>query len=194
MSAQIANLVYDAKAERLKGNIGTAPSFDVPGFSGGSRGHKKINSKITDKIAKLYLYSEATSFSSRFANTPTIGEGTAKKPYKQRGGTLPPGHYSCTYLKNHKTFGECIYLKRNADTHLRYPTASGISTDNRDDDFYIHGSGPKGSDGCIVITDEKERNRLNKAVHEFSQHGHVVLLVKNVAYLLPAERGDIALV
>jgi len=134
------------------------------------------------------------SIFSHFANTPTIGDGSKKHPYKQRGGTLPPGHYSCSYLANHAPFGECVYLKRDADTRLHYPTSTGVSLDNRGDDFYIHGSGPKGSDGCLVITDVKERKRLNKAIKNFSDTGHVILLVTHVAYVLPAEGGNLAIV
>jgi hypothetical protein len=189
MQVQIANLVYDAKAEKLTGSIGKALPFNEPAYSGGSRGHKKVD----DKLSKRYRHFEESGFFSRFANTATIGEGTKAKPYKQRGGTLPPGHYSCNYIANHSIFHECIWLNRDADTHLRYPTSSGVSLDNRLNDFYIHGSGPKGSDGCIVIPNEKERKRINDAVRDFSKQGHVILLVRNVAYLLPAERDDLAI-
>jgi hypothetical protein len=190
---KIAELTYDAEAERLSGTIGEK-KFDIHAFSGGSRGHRDVkNAAKQARNATLYRYSEAKSMFSRFANTPTIGEGTKKDPYKQRGGTLPPGHYSCTYMENHKPFGECIYLNRDADTRIHYPTSSGVSLDNRGNDFYIHGSGPKGSDGCIVITDEKQRRHLNKAIKEFSEAGHVILRVIHVGYLLPAERDDIAI-
>ena len=183
----IAVLTYDAQKELLQGTIGTGLPFNMTAYSGGSRGH----SGVTEQQAKLYLHSQTASPWSRFANTPTVGHGTSNSPYKQRGGTLPPGHYSCTYIANHPPFGECIYLKRDADTHLHYPTSSGVSLDNRGDDFYIHGHGPKGSDGCIVPANNAERLRLNKAIKNF--HGQVILLVKNVAYVLPAERDDVAI-
>jgi len=54
--------------------------------------------------------------------------------------------------------------------------------------------GQKGSDGCLVITDVKERKRLNKAIKNFSDIGHVILLVTHVAYVLPAEGGNLAIV
>lgn len=186
---QIANLTYDAEAQKLSGTIGKEKAFNITAHSGGSRGHKTVDAET----AKKYRHFEEKSFLSRFANTQTIGEGTKKNPYKQRGGTLPPGHYSCSYIEHHDSFGECVYLKRDADTRIHYPTSSGVSLDTRGDDFYIHGSGPKGSDGCIVITDQKERHRLNKAIKHFNQNGHVILRVINVAYLLPAERDDLAL-
>jgi hypothetical protein len=191
---KIAELTYDAEAESLSGIIGDK-KFAIHAFSGGSRGHKQVDVKTAKgaKAAKLYLYVQEKSMFSRFANTPTIGEGSEKNPYRQRGGTLPPGHYSCSYIASHKSFGECIYLKRDVDTRIHFPTASGVSLDNRGDDFYIHGSGPKGSDGCIVIPDVVERKRLNKAIKDCNEHGHVILRVIHVAYLLPAERDDIAL-
>jgi hypothetical protein len=186
-----ATLTYDATKELLQGTIGKE-SFSLTAYSGGSRGHSvSANSQVAKQQAKLYLHVESASPSSRFANTRTVGEGTKKDPYKQRGGTLPPGHYSCIYKANHPPFGECIYLKRQADTHFHYPTASGISLDNRGDDFYIHGHGPKGSDGCIVPQNNAVRLSLNKAIKNFP--GQVILLVKNVAYVLPAERDDVAI-
>jgi hypothetical protein len=192
MHAKIASLTYDAEKERLTGTIGHE-KFDLAAYSGGSRGHKPID-KHDKKTAVTYRYAEANSMFSRFANTATIGEGTSKDPYKQRGGTLPPGHYSCTYIQHHKAFGECVYLKRDADTRIHYPTLTGVSLDNRGDDFYIHGSGPKGSDGCIVIPDKTERHRVNAAIRDFSRNGHVILRVIHVAYLLPAEGGNVAIV
>ena len=53
--------------------------------------------------------------------------------------------------------------------------------------FFIHGSGRKGSDGCIVLANEHERQRLNAAVKDFA--GVVVLHVTHVGYMLPAELG-----
>ncbi len=112
MHARIANLTYDAGRQKLTGSIGAEKPFDITAYSGGSRGHKQVDKKT----AILYRHFEEKNFSSHFANSQTIGEGTRKDPYK-RGGTLPSGHYSCTYLENHKPFGECIYLNRDADAH-----------------------------------------------------------------------------
>jgi hypothetical protein len=50
---------------------------------------------------------------------------------------------------------------------------------------YIHGAGPKGSDGCIVPANNAERLRLNQVVKNFE--GKVILVVKQVSYMLPAE-------
>lgn len=178
----VANLEYNAAAERLAGSIGTQ-MFQLTAYSGGSRGHKP---NVTAQQAKSYLYNQAGSLMSRLATTKTLEDKSGN--YLQRGGTLPPGHYQCHYVAHHKTFGECIRLARLADAlAIHSPLASMPIPHGRGDDFYIHGSGPKGSDGCIVPANNSERLRLNKAVREFA--GHVVLQVTHVSYMLSAEIG-----
>lgn len=175
-------LTYDAALELLSGIVGREPPFHLKAFSGGSRGHQPGG---TAKVAAEYLYNQATTLSSRFANTP---EKTEHGHYKVRGGTLPAGHYFCHYVAHHHSFGECIHLIGCSDTKAIYspfspnPIPHGRHPEH---DFFIHGSGPKGSDGCIVFQNHSERLRLNRAVRDFQ--GRVILLVKNVAYQLPAE-------
>ncbi len=179
-SAQTAQLVYDAVQELLSGIIGKEPHFYMKAYSGGSRGHK---AGVSAKLASNYLYDQATTLSSHLANTPTIED---RGHYKQRGGTLPAGHYSCYYIAHHHIFGECIQLLMATDARsIHSPFSPHPIPDYRHDDFFIHGSGPKGSDGCIVPAHDLERQRLNRAVKDFP--GRVVLLVKNVVYQLPAE-------
>lgn len=179
-------LVYDAACELLSGTVGSE-RFHMIAYSGGSRGHK---AGVKPKLAAEYLHDQSGTLSSRLATTPEVKD--AQGNYQQRGGTLPPGHYTCHYVAHHKTFRECIQLLRSADAlaiHSQFsphPIPHG-----RGNDFFIHGSGPKGSDGCIVPANEAERHRLNLAVKHFQ--GKVILLVKNVSYLLPAElEGQIA--
>jgi hypothetical protein len=180
---QVAELVYDAAAGMLTGTIGQEPRFVMKAYSGGSRGH---NPGVNRKLAAAYLYDSANRVSSHFANTPEIKD--ARGNYKQRGGTLPAGHYKCHYLEHHPPFGECIRLLRMADAMaIHSPFSPHPIPHGRGNDFYIHGHGPKGSDGCIVPESNDERLRLNQAVKQFSDSGRVVLLVKNVSYLLPAE-------
>lgn len=179
-TAPTAVLVYDAAAEVLAGNIGRE-SFRMTAYSGGSRGHK---AKVKTEMAKQYLHSQANTLSSHFATAPEIKDSQGK--YKQRGGTLPPGHYSCNYIAHHHSFGECIGLSRSADARaIHTPFFSHTIPHGRCDDFFVHGSGPKGSDGCIVPAIEAERFRLNRAVKMYP--GKVILQVKNVSYLLPPE-------
>lgn len=187
VAAQTVELVYDAVQEILSGIIGKEPPFRMKAYSGGGRGHK---AHVTRQQVVAYLHAGAATLSSHLSNTPEIRD--AHGHYKQRGGTLPGGHYSCHYLANHIPFGECIRLLRQVDARAIYSPFSPLPIPHgRGNDFYIHGSGPKGSDGCIVPADNTERRRLNKAVKNFP--GKVVLLVKNVAYELPAElQGQLA--
>jgi hypothetical protein len=183
---QTAQLVYDAAQELLSGAIGKEKPFNIKAYSGGSRGHKAVKPAVAVK----YLHNQAATLPSRFANTPEITE--KKGNYLQRGGTLPAGHYTCHYLSHHHIFGECIRLDRQADAKaIHSPFSPFPIPHGRGNDFFIHGSGPKGSDGCIVPALDADRRRLNHAVKTFS--GKVVLLVKHVSYRLPAElEGQLA--
>jgi hypothetical protein len=174
-------LVFDAAQEMLSGTIGYEPRFLMKAYSGGSRGHQ---AKVAPKQAAAYLHNQAASLSSRMATTREVKD--AHGHYKQRGGTLPPGHYSCNYIAHHPHFGECIRLLKATDAMaIHSPFSPHLIPHGRGNDFYIHGAGPKGSDGCIVPANSHERHRLNKTIKNFQ--GKVVLRVTNVAYLLPAE-------
>lgn len=101
-------------------------------------------------------------------------------------GRFPPVNYTCRYIAHHHIFGECIQLLRQSDARAIHSQFSPHPMPHfRANDFFIHGSGPKGSDGCIVPPNRAERLRLNQAVKNFP--GTVVLFVKNVGYMLPAE-------
>jgi len=183
--AHVAVLTYDATAERLRGTIGTASPFDMRAFSGGSRGHKPVSGSL----AKKYHHDEARSTTSRLATTREEKDGGGN--YVQRGGTLPPGHYVCRYVQHHKSFGECLFLDPCRDAQVIHsPFALNPIVHGRGG-FYIHGAGPKGSDGCIVPASDSERRRLDRAVKNF--RGRVLLEVVNVSYALPAEQFDGAL-
>jgi len=174
-----AYLTYDAAQELLWGTVGRE-HFHVKAFSGGSRGHK---ANVSSKLAAEYHHSESTKLSSRFANTPEVKKDGH---YKQRGGTLPAGHYACRYIAHHHSFGECVQLLMLSDARaIHSPFSPRPIPHYRHDDFFVHGAGPKGSDGCIVPQSNLVRRRLNRAIKDF--HGKVILVVKNVAYQLPAE-------
>jgi hypothetical protein len=180
MATATAQLVYDAARELLTGTIGSEPPFHLIAYSGGSRGHAKVGRHSADK----YLHGQATTLNSRLATTRT--RTASDGSYTQRGGTIPPGHYMCHYVAHHPTFGECIQLRRTADAlAIHSPFSRWPIPHGRGDDFFIHGSGAKGSDGCLVPAIREERLRLNKAVKNFP--GTVVLFVRNVSYQLPAE-------
>jgi hypothetical protein len=178
----VARLEYNAAMELLTGRIGNELPFHLIAYSGGSRGHK---ANVTRQTARHYLHNQAGTLTSRLATTRTIESGGH---YRQRGGTIPPGHYTCIYVAHHSAFGECIRLLRHADaTAIHSPFSPFPIPHGRGNDFFIHGSGPKGSDGCLVPASDAERHRLNRAVKSFQ--GKVVLQVTHVSYMLPAEVG-----
>jgi hypothetical protein len=185
-TSQIAQLAYDAAQELLTGAVGTELRFHMIAYSGGSRGHK---ANVMPTAAAQYLHNEAGTLSSRLATTQTKH---SHGHYTQRGGTIPPGHYTCHYVAHHPSFGECIRLLRTSDAlAIHSPFSPHAIPHGGGNDFFVHGSGPKGSDGCLVPANDIERRRLNRAVSLFQ--GKVVLHVKNVSYLLPAElSGQIA--
>jgi hypothetical protein len=170
----------------LSGKIGGELPFLTTAYSGGSRGHKVVSSKL----AAEYLHRDANNLTSRLATTGEKKDSHGH--YIQRGGTLPPGHYDCRYVAHHPHFGECIQLLRRQDAlAIHSPFSPHPIPHLRHNDFFIHGAGPKGSDGCIVVVSLHERRRLNRAVKDFA--GNVVLFVQNVSYMLPAElEGQIA--
>jgi len=170
----VANLTYNAAAELLTGSIGER-HFYIRALSGGGRGSTVAGGA-------------RNATSSYLATTALVKD--SKGHHLQRGGTLPPGKYKCVYMARHPTFHECIWLNRSAQ-QMRYinsPFAMHPIAHHRGNDFFIHGTGKLGSDGCIVPVHKAERAKLNHAIRDFS--GDVYLTVTNVSYMLPAERFD----
>ena len=179
-----ATLTYNAAAELLTGKIGTV-NFHEVAYSGGSSGHKTTS---PDK-AKRYLHK--SNVNDSLGRLATTSEVYNKKTdtYQQRGGTIPPGHYRCIYMENHSTFHECILLHPAADAHAIHSPFARHAIVHHRGGFFIHGQGPKGSDGCIVLANELRRKALNQAIRAFihSLHGRVILNVEHASYMLPAE-------
>jgi hypothetical protein len=176
----IAKLTYNAASEMLTGQIRDEVFHEIA-HSGGSRGHKAT----TSAKAKRYLHSSSLNDSlGRLATTPEIYDKNSDT-YKQRGGTLPPGHYECVYLENYKDFHECIRLDQMHDAHAIVSPFARHAIVHHRGGFYIHGHGPKGSDGCLVLAIESRRKILNQAVRDFD--GRVILEVTHASYMLPAE-------
>ena len=176
-----AQLIYDAAAEILRLEIGEDGPREIKAYSGGSRGHKLA---VTALQARSYLHHQATSLTSHLATTSE--RRSSQGAYTQRGGTLPPGHYTCLYTPHHPTLKECIKLIGSADTkEIESPFASIPIPVAYRSGFYIHGSGPKGSDGCIVVMTKAELRYICDTILDFP--AQALLLVKNVGYQLPAE-------
>jgi hypothetical protein len=178
--SKIARITYNAASQLLSGVIGETRFNDIA-YSGGSRGHKATTS------AKATRYLHASSLNESMGRLATTREIYDKKSdrYSQRGGTIPPGHYLCVYLSNYKDFHECIRLEPMRDAHAILSPFARHGIVHHRGGFFIHGHGPKGSDGCLVLANETRRKLLNQVVKGFQ--GYVVLEVTHVSYMLPAE-------
>ena len=159
-----AYLLYDAPSRWLSGKIGER-TFGMRAESGGGR-------------ASTTASAWQTGLKSYLATTPEIKDRHGTRI--QRGGTLPPGTYTCKYLKTHSTFHECVRLVRDASSlHcIASPFASHPIPHHRGNDFFIHGRGKLGSDGCIVPMTHAERMALTHAIRDFA--GTVLLTVWGV--------------
>jgi len=138
-------LTYDIQSELLQGEVGNQ-KFHLQAVAGGGRGSKR--KPEGDELIRSW------SFWTKENEAGGV-----------RGGIIPPGFYICRYVPHHSTFHECIYLEQTI-TSVLAPDAGasiGVRLHNRGG-FYIHARGPKGSDGCIVILNEGERHRLNRAI------------------------------
>jgi hypothetical protein len=178
--SKIATLTYNAATGLLTGLVGNQVFNDLAD-SGGARGHKST----THAVARRYLHSN--SLNESMGRLATTREAYDKKTdrYTQRGGTLPPGHYHCVYLENHGSFHRCIRLDQMRDAYAIVSPYARQAIFHHRGGFFIHGHGPKGSDGCLVPVSEARRRVLNDAVRDFN--GRVILHVTHVSYLLPAE-------
>jgi hypothetical protein len=133
-------LTYDIALERLYGEIG-GKKFAIHAMSGGGRG------------SKVHPYGDPGDKGSN------VGLGSWSWPRQEvgskhiRGGPVPPGFYIIFKPQTYAWLGggKGAYLEQTLSSLLHAdPTkAIGVSVTGRDG-FYIHGRGPKGSDGCIV--------------------------------------------
>ena len=125
-------LTYDITNERLIGQIGNE-KISIWAKSGGGR------------ASKVHAAGQPGQEGLGSWNTQRKEAGST------RGGPLPPGFYTVQPPANHPVLGRAAYLEQTI-TSLMYanPSAAlGVSVTERGG-FYIHGRGPKGSDGCIV--------------------------------------------
>ena len=96
--------------------------------------------------------------------------------YKNRGGPLPAGLYLASYYGAHPHLGECAALIQTLSSllHRDYYSTTGVSVTDRAG-FFVHGVGPKGSDGCIVPETRADLTTLLSALKKAAEL--VVLVV-----------------
>ncbi|HQI21436.1 MAG TPA: hypothetical protein PLW55_18925 [Leptospiraceae bacterium] len=122
-------------------------SFSMVAFSGGGRG-----STGGMELLDLKHWSSAKKAPPIFSP-------------KDRGGPLPVGLYIAKYYGQHEHLGRCAELMQTLTSLLHADPWSeiGISVTDRSG-FFIHGSGPKGSDGCIVPAKASDLKDLLDAI------------------------------
>lgn len=150
-------LRYSIMDECLYGTVGDE-SFSMRAFSGGGRG--------------------STAGMEQVGVDQWNTRKKAPKTFDQtnRGGPLPVGLYLATYFGVHPHLGLCAQLAQTISSLIQTDSDSpiGFSVTERDA-FYIHGEGPKGSDGCIVPANKVELKSLLEAIR--AAPGPVVLVV-----------------
>lgn len=155
-------LTYSIAREWLEGSIGNE-NFSLRAWSGGRRGS-------TTPGAAQHNYESYNVF--------------RKEKNGVDGGPLPPGLYICHYATDGPG-GESIRLDLTPSSIFQIDSQANVRFYDRDG-LYIHKRGPIGSQGCIVVENEVERIRLNKAIKNCSSS--VMLKVTDVGMPLPAER------
>lgn len=144
MSNKANRLTYFVSKELLTGQI-DGKQFEIKAVSGGARG--STAGKAQDSMAS-YDPKKATS-----------GLGTEQD---ERGGVLPPGLWwvyppEWKNDKKHPTLGSWVsYLKPVGNQAKKFPKREY----GKETGFFIHGTGPHGSNGCIVIAGEVRHNLL----------------------------------
>lgn len=131
----MSGLVYRIGAETLTLPDGTVWRC----VSGGGRGREVLRRDASGRVrARAILAVGGT------------GDWTVKATEGVRGGPLPPGRYRVHPPVRHPRLGPACLLE----------PLPGNAMHGRDD-FWIHGPGPRGSDGCIVpVPDGRARRGI----------------------------------
>lgn len=144
-------LNYSISDEILYGTI-NGTTFSMKAYSGGGRG-----SNAGMELVDLRHWSTSKKAPPVFSP-------------KDRGGPLPVGLYIARYYGQHEHLGRCAELIQTLSSLLHADPWSdiGIAVTDRAG-FYIHGSGPKGSDGCIVPAKASDLKDLLDAIKNTSE-------------------------
>lgn len=147
--------VYDIQSECLRVDVGNV-HFLTRAVSGGRRG----STVLIGGDEKLRNWSFKTKTNE------------AQGLY----GPIPPGFYICHYeAHNSDLGGEVVRLDQTPNSAAAGIVLTPLGLRYRDG-FFIHRRWKKGSHGCIVVDDESDRHRINRAVRD---HDGVFLHVIN---------------
>lgn len=151
-----STLYYNIRDEVLFGRVG-CESFSMKAYSGGGRG-----STAGMELHDLKHWSTGKKAPPAFSPS-------------NRGGPLPTGLYLVRYYGTHEHLGRCATLMQTLSSLVHADPWSdvGVSVTRRSG-FFIHGRGPRGSDGCIVPSKGSDLKMLLDALE---QESSVVCLV-----------------
>jgi hypothetical protein len=118
-----ANLTYYIREGTLVGLV-EGRIYNLEALSGGGGG--SLTNRTTSAVNNPYMEGLKTA-------------QKAKSPFHVHGGPIPPGTYSVDAPARHPHLG--------LSARLNHPRFKPMGRDG----FFIHGRGPHGSDGCIVV-------------------------------------------
>jgi hypothetical protein len=144
-------LRYSIADEMLYGSVGDE-TISTKAFSGGGRG------------------STAGKARTDLAHWSSNKKAPDKYDEENRGGPLPVGLYIAEYIGKYKTFGECARLHQTLSSLLQADITApcGMKVTDRDG-FLIHGTGKRGSDGCIVPASEAALIKVMSALKKYGK-------------------------
>jgi hypothetical protein len=129
-----AALTYYIFEGVLAGFIG-GEMVHLTAWSGGGGGSTR--NATQDSVNNPYMYALKTVHSK-------------SKKLDVHGGPIPPGRYRIRPPSKHKKLGLSCFLE-----------PAGRLVNNRDG-FFIHKQGPHGSDGCVVVPNDKFEEFMEK--------------------------------
>lgn len=133
MSGPSGGIVYHIATETLMLPDGTVWRC----VSGGGRGRETERRSPAGRVRGRVVHADGGS-----------RDWTIKASEPVRGGPLPPGRYRLCPPARHPRLGLACFLDPDPANAMRGR-----------DDFWIHGPGPRGSDGCIVPVPDGRRCR-----------------------------------
>lgn len=146
-------LTYAIAAERLTLPDGTTWRL----VAGGGRGREVLRRDATGRVRAVR---HEAAGGERDFRVKALGE--------MRGGPLPPGRYLVHPPMRHPRLGPACFLE---------PDAANAMFGR--DDFWIHGPGPRGSDGCLVPVADGRRGRgIHRLMAVLARMAPCVLLVE----------------
>ena len=160
----MVDLYYNIATCRLKGSL-DGKNVDNYAVSGGRAGTKTLGAQ------NLWLSNNV------FATNVKLQE--SKKNEGSSGGPLPQGIYTLLPHEEHENWIRLIPFKTTLpEIRINGKALKGNNWMQGRSGFAIHGRGPRGSDGCIVIPEFEVVIKIYKQVDARSKNGAKPFVLK----------------